>query len=49
MATWSISDEMDNQGRKDLSIQKGNKKITVKMNENDADKLIRFFLRKFND
>lgn len=49
MARWSISDEMDNQGRKSLSIQQGRKKITVKMNESDADSLVRFFLKKFND
>jgi hypothetical protein len=49
MAKWSISEEMDEQGRKSMLIQQGRKKLSVKMNEGDADKLVRFILKKFND
>lgn len=49
MAKWSVSDEMDEQGRKSMLIQQGRKKLSVKMNEGDADKLVRFILKKFND
>lgn len=49
MAKWSISEEMDEQGRKSMLIQQGRRKLSVKMNEGDADKLVRFILKKFND
>jgi hypothetical protein len=49
MAKWSISEEMDDQGRKSMHIQQGRKKLSVKMNERDADKLVRYILNKFND
>lgn len=49
MAKWSVSEEMDEQGRKSMLIQQGRKKLSVKMNEGDADKLVRFILKKFND
>lgn len=49
MAKWRVSDEMDESGRKSLSIQQGRKKMAIKMNEGEADKLVRFILRKFND
>lgn len=49
MAKWSVSDEMDEQGRKNLTIQKGRKTMAIKMNEGEADKLVRFILNKFND
>jgi len=49
MAKWSVSDEIDEQGRKSMLIQQGRKKLSVKMNEGEADKLVRFILNKFND
>lgn len=49
MAKWSVSEEMDEQGRKSMLIQQGRKKLSVKMNEGEADKLVRFILKKFND
>jgi hypothetical protein len=49
MAKWTVSDEMDEQGRKNLSIQQGRKKMAIKMNEIDADTLVRFILKNFND
>lgn len=49
MAKWSISEEMDEQGRKSMLIQQGRKKLSVKMNEGEADRLVRFILKKFND
>lgn len=49
MAKWSISEEMDEQGRKSMLIQQGRRKLSVKMNEGEADKLVRFILKKFND
>lgn len=49
MAKWSVSDETDEQGRKSMLIQQGRKKLSVKMNEGEADKLVRFILNKFND
>ena len=49
MAKWNVSEEMDDQGRRNLTVQKGRKKIAVKMSEGDADKLIRYILRRFDD
>ena len=49
MAKWSVSEDADEQGRKSMLIQQGRKKIAVKMSEGDADKLVRFLLKKFND
>lgn len=48
MAKWSVSGSPDEQGRKSLVVQQGRKKISVKMNEGEADKLVQYILRKFD-
>ena len=48
MAKWSVLESSDEQGRKSLIVQQGRKKISVKMNEGEADKLVQYILRKFD-
>ena len=48
MAKWTVTDGSDEQGRKNLVVQQGRKKISVKMNEGEADKLVQYILRKFD-
>ena len=49
MAKWTVSDEMDELGRKSLTVQQGRKKVAVKLTETDADKLVRYILKKFDN
>lgn len=49
MAKWSVTDAQDENGRKSLVVQQGRKKISVKMSEGEADKLVQYILRKFDN
>ena len=49
MAKWTVTDGSDEQGRKNLVVQQGRKKISVKMSEGDADQLVRYILRKVDN
>jgi|31_taG_2_1085359.scaffolds.fasta_scaffold01890_6 hypothetical protein len=49
MAKWTVVDGSDEKGSKSLVVQQGRKKISVKMSEGDADQLVRYILRKFDN
>jgi hypothetical protein len=49
MAKWSVQDSADENGRKSLVVQQGRKKISVKMSEGEADRLVQYILRKFDN
>jgi len=49
MAKWSVQDNADENGRKSLVVQQGRKKISVKMSEGEADRLVQYILRKFDN
>ena len=49
MAKWTVSEETDQLGRKCRTVQQGRKKVAVKLTEGDADQLVRYILRKFDN
>lgn len=49
MAKFKISEEMNEKGQRNFIVEQGRKKIAVKLTEGDADSLIRYILKKFDN
>jgi hypothetical protein len=49
MAKFRISEEMDDKGQRNFTVEQGRKKIAVRLTESDADSLVRYILKKFDN